>query len=216
MYEKDDEITSTSTFTNSEWSFQSCQHEIYHQIWWIEYSAFDFIFEYCSSFAVFERFLFSFLNIYYSNELNEIMFNSLDIVSMSKRIFWSVFQVVWQKAFISENIKSEFFKMGIFSLNSSLVLDKIIKKTSSSINKDFTVLTTFMTDRAVRRVHKAYMKQSTSFLLKKVLNVNKRLTAEHFIDQHIIRELTEVLKMKKRQRKRDVRLNLLKKKDERS
>ena len=32
-------------------------------------------------------FLFSSLTIYYTNELNEMMFNSLDIVSMSKRIF---------------------------------------------------------------------------------------------------------------------------------
>lgn len=52
------------------------------------------------------------------------------------------------------------------------------------------------------------------FFLKKILNVNKRLTAKHSINQHIIRGLIEALKMKKKRRKRDVRLNLMKKKKE--
>lgn len=59
-------------------------------------------------------------------------------------------------------------------------------------------------------MHKTYLKQPELPLLKKILHVNERLTAKHSIDQHIIRRLTEALKQKKKRRKRDARLNLMK------
>lgn len=64
-------------------------------------------------------------------------------------------------------------------------------------------------------MHRSYVKQPTSFLLGKILNANERLAAEHSISQHIIQGLTEALKMKKKRRKRDVRLNLIGEKEER-
>ena len=100
-------------------------------------------------------------------------------------------------------------------MNSSLVLDKIIKQTASSIKTEvIRVLNTPLSSRAIRRVQKVYVEQSTSFLLDKILKANERLTAEHSIDQHIIRGLTEALKNEKKRRKRRIRLNLIEEKEE--
>lgn len=142
--------------------------------------------------------LFSSLTTYYTNGLNKIMFDSLGIVGMSKRMFWSVFRSAWQKTFTFENISSAFHKTGIFPLSPSLVLNQIIKKPASPIKTEVIQVSTLMINWAVRWVHRAYIKQSTSCLLQKILNANERLAAEHFIDQHIIRGLTKALKMEKK------------------
>ena len=158
--------------------------------------------------------LFSPLATYYTEGLNHLMFNSLGMVSMSKRMFWTVFRSAWQNAFTSENIRSAFFKTGIFPLNPSLMLDQIIKKPASFIKTEVFQVSTPMTNLEVRRVHKAYAQHPTFLLLEKILNANERLASEHSIDQHIIRGLTEALKMEKKRRKRGARLNLLGEKDD--
>ena len=71
-----------------------------------------------------------------------------------------------------------------------------------------------MTNRAIRRVHKVYLKEPTSFLLEKILKANERLIVEYFIDQHIIRELIETFKNEKKRRKKEARLNLINEKEE--
>jgi hypothetical protein len=69
--------------------------------------------------------LFALLAIYYINGLNKLMFNSLGMVNMSKRAFWSVFFPAWQQAFSEKNINSGFEKTGIWPYNPSLVLNII-------------------------------------------------------------------------------------------
>ena len=61
-------------------------------------------------------------------------------------------------------------------------------------------------------MQKVYQNEFISSLLEKILKANERLIVEHFIDQHIIRELTETLKNEKKKRKRGARLNLIKEK----
>ena len=51
---------------------------------------------------------------YYTNGLNDMMFNSLGTVNISKRVFWGVFWSAWQKAFNEKNIISRFEKTGIW------------------------------------------------------------------------------------------------------
>ena len=94
------------------------------------------------------------------------------------------------------------------------MLDKIIKKETPSVETEAIQVSTPMTNRAVRRVHKAYVKQPTSHLLEKILNANERLAAEHSIDQHAIRGLIEALKMEKKRRKRGAPLNLMGEREE--
>ena len=59
--------------------------------------------------------LFAPLASYYTTGLNTLLNNSLGMVSMIKRAFWSIFLPVWKQAFTSENIASGFEKTGIFS-----------------------------------------------------------------------------------------------------
>ena len=94
------------------------------------------------------------------------------------------------------------------------MLDKIIKKATSLIETEKIQVFTSMSSRAVRRVHKAYAKHSTSLLLEKILHVNEQLAAEHSIDQHLIHGLIDALKQEKKRRKRGVRLNLIEEKEE--
>ena len=129
-------------------------------------------------------------------------------------MFWTIFRSAWQEAFTSQNIASEFFKTGIFPLNPSLVLDKIVKKATSLVETENIQVFTPMSSRAVRRVHKAYAKHPTSLLLEKILHANEQLAAEHSIDQHLIHVLIDALKQEKKRRKRGVRLNLIGEKEE--
>ena len=154
--------------------------------------------------------LFSPLAAYYTKGLNSMINNSLGTVNMSKRAFWSIFWPVWQQAFTEKNIASAFRKTGIWSCDSDVVLNKIIKKKTPEENTDdLQASKTPMTGRAVRRTQKAYEKQSTRALLFKIFTVNERLAVNESINQHVIRGLLDALKNEKKRRKRGKKLNLL-------
>ena len=63
----------------------------------------------------------------YTNGLNQLIFNSLSMISMSKGAFWGVFLPAWKQAFTPKNIASGFQKTGIFPYNPNLVLNMITK-----------------------------------------------------------------------------------------
>ena len=150
--------------------------------------------------------LFAPLASYYTKGLNELMMNSLAMVSISKRAFWSVFWPAWQKAFTPANIASGFEKTGIWPYNPAMTLDKITKPTPTEAPS---IVKTPMTCRAVRRVQRQYHNQPNSPLLKKLFRANERLTSQHSVDQHIIKGLTVSLRNEKKKRQRGKRLNLL-------
>ncbi len=139
--------------------------------------------------------LFAPLASYYTKGLNEFMMNSLAMVSMSKRAFWSVFWPAWQKAFTPANIASGFEKTGIWPYNPAMTLDKITKPTPTEAPL---IVKTPMTCRAVRRVQRQYHNQPNSPLLKKLFRANERLASQHSVDQHIVKGLTVSLGMKRR------------------
>ena len=71
--------------------------------------------------------LFTPLATFYTNGLNILMFNSLGMISMSKRAFLNVFLPAWKQAFSEKNIASCFKKTGIWPCNPALVIAKITK-----------------------------------------------------------------------------------------
>lgn len=150
--------------------------------------------------------LFAPLASYYTKGLNELMMNSLAMVSMSKRAFWSVFWPAWQKAFTPANIASGFEKTGIWPYNPVMTLEKITKPTPTEVPS---IAKTPMTCRAVRRVQRQYYNQPNSPLLKKLFRANERLASQHSVDQHIVKGLTISLRNEKKKRQRGKRLNLL-------
>ena len=147
--------------------------------------------------------LFAPLANFYTQGLNHLLSNSLGMVSMSKRAFWSVFWPVWQRAFTPENIASGFKKTGIFPYNPQIVLNKIIKKEPIQVSNS---PKTPMTSRAVRRVYRVYKVKLIESFLSKILRANERLAVEHSI---VIRGLIKALKHEKKRRRRGKRLNLL-------
>ena len=164
--------------------------------------------------------LFALLTRYYINDFNAMMNNSFEMMSMSKKAFWSVFWSVWQQVFIAKNIASDFEKTDIILFDSDTILNQIIKKklrasTSENID-DSQTSKTFMTDRAVRRMQKVYENQSNRVLLFKIFTVNQRLAVKDSINQHVIRDLLDALKNEKKRRNRDKKLNLLNEQNSRS
>ena len=153
--------------------------------------------------------LFSPLSNYYTQGLNELMFNSLNMVGMSKRSFWGIFIIAWRKAFNTQNIESAFRKTGIFPYNPQLILDVITKPSSIESSESTSPIKTPMTSRSTRRMHKLYFKQPSDLLLTKIIRANERLVSEHAIDQHIIQGLNTALKIEKKRRQRGKGLNLL-------
>ena len=131
-------------------------------------------------------------------------------MNMSKRVFWDIFWSVWQQIFIEKNIASIFKKTDIWSCDSDVVLNKIIKKKILEKNTDdLQAFKTFMIERAVRRIQKVYEKQSIRAFLFKIFIVNERFAVNESINQHVIRDLLNALKDEKKRRKRDKKLNLL-------
>ena len=129
--------------------------------------------------------LFAPLATFYTNGLNTLMFNSLGMVSMSKRSFWSLFLPAWKQAFTPKNIASGFEKTGIWPYNPNFVLATITKPQLIEPENNSQLLKTPMTSRAVRRIQRAYEKSPVKSTLALIFHANERLAAQHSIDEHI-------------------------------
>ena len=149
--------------------------------------------------------LFAPLASYYTTNLNHLLSNSLGMVSMTKRAFWSIFLPAWKQAFTLKNITSGFRKTGVFPYNPSLIIDKITKPITIEAS---TTIRTPMSCQAVRCVHQAYKFKPSPTKLLKILLANERLAAERAISQHIIKGLIEAFQNEKKRRKRGIRLNI--------
>ena len=153
--------------------------------------------------------LFAPLATFYTNGLNTLMFNSLGMVSMSKRAFWNVFLPAWKQAFSEKNITSGFEKTGIWPCNPALVITKITKPHQIEAVSTLQGPETPMTCGTVRRIQRQYIKALDPTLLSLVFRANEHLASQHSVDQHVRRGLTEALRHEKKRRQQGKRLNLL-------
>ena len=154
--------------------------------------------------------LFLSLAIFYTNRLNNLMFKSLGIVSMSKRSFWKVFWPIQNQAFSVQNITSIFRYTGVQLCNAAVILDTITilyiqQDTATTIQE----IKTSTTCRAIRYFQKAYKKNPDLQLLTKLFRANLYLVSQHSIDCHIESRLTEALKNKKKRKRYGKQLNLV-------
>ena len=152
--------------------------------------------------------LFAPLARYYTNGLNKLLSDSLGIVSMSKRAFWSVFWPAWNEAFTEKNILSGFKKTGIWPYNPSPMLSTISKPLPATTHTP-PGLKTPLTSRAIRRIQRQYSYAPTSVIVKKLFRSAELLSSQHSIDTHILKGLTQSLKNEKKKRQKGKRLNLL-------
>jgi hypothetical protein len=71
--------------------------------------------------------LFSPLSTAYTKQLNNLMFNSLGMVLMTKQFFYPLFRAAFNKAFTQKNIQNAFEKTGIWPHDPEKVLSKLHK-----------------------------------------------------------------------------------------
>ena len=133
------------------------------------------------------------LATYYTNGLNDLIFKSLGLVSVSKRSFRTVFWPAWNQAFSAQNIASAFKKTGVWPYNPAIIPNTItippVEDTATTVQ----AVKTPTTCRAVRRFQKAYKKDSNPDLLTKLFRANLHLASQHSIDRHVASGLVEAL-----------------------
>ena len=93
--------------------------------------------------------LFGPLSRAYSTQLNKLIHTSQGMVSMSKRFFWPLFNEAWKSAFTDVNITSAFASTGVWPLNPSIILNKMISN-STPQREAPKVLKTPLTSRGIR------------------------------------------------------------------
>ncbi len=147
----------------------------------------------------------------YSKELNTLMHHSLGLVDMTKRGFWLMFHTAWKQSFTEENIKSAFEATGIFPYEPERVLKSIRRPPTNETpsKRSFRDVATPITSRAVRKLQAAYRTSPTRDKLDLILHANVKLAAQHSVDQHMHKGLTDALKGEKQRRTRGKRLDLL-------
>jgi hypothetical protein len=98
---------------------------------------------------------------------------------MSKRLFWRLFKLAFEKAFTKKNINSAFEKAGIWLFNPDQVLGQLQQRRSIrlSLISSPNHLGTPKSCRTVRRVHKAYKIDPKLETLAKILRANEAFAA---------------------------------------
>lgn len=145
----------------------------------------------------------------YCKALDEFSFDGLGWVSMTKRMFWSVFKIAWEKSFTEKNIKSAFKKTGIFPLKKEITisqLPELVPATPPTSRLIPLLIPTPMTSRAIRQLVKATPSRAKINLLERAV---MRLVTENDIKSHENRGLRKAIVKEKTRRKRGGRLNLM-------
>ena len=145
----------------------------------------------------------------YTNGLNNLMFKSLGLVSMTKRSFWQIFWPAWQHSFTVKNISSGFKKTGIWPLKPGVLLDQITLPPLPIADNKPQIPKTPMTSRDVQCFQKAYKADPNPDFLEKLFRANLILATQHEIDRHVEQGLIGALKDEKKRRRRGKKLNLL-------
>ena len=149
--------------------------------------------------------LFAPLSSFYSTAANALLTDSLGLINLSKRAFWSFFYSVWQQAFTPTNIASGFARTGILPYNPPLLIDIITNPKPPTPPPVSAILKTPMTNRAVLHMQRNYKNAPSSPLLAKIFRVNEKLATLHSLNSHMIAGLKRVVILEK---KRDSEANV--------
>jgi hypothetical protein len=98
--------------------------------------------------------LFQLLLTAYLAELDNLTAKSSGIMSMKKRMFWSIFKPAWEASITLKNIINSFAKCSIWLINPYTVCGLLLPKEILTAHIDLVTLNTPMSCRAVRRLEK--------------------------------------------------------------
>ena len=120
--------------------------------------------------------MFGLLSTAYSKALECLIQKGPRIVTITNRLFWSLFYKAWTKAFTQDQILQAFEKLGIWPPNAEQVLGILQKPalptTLIQANSAITPLKTPLTCQAIRRAHRAFKLDPNQNRLDKILNAN--------------------------------------------
>ena len=129
---------------------------------------------------------------------------------MTKRRFQSLFSPAWEKAFTKDNIKSAFAKARIWLVDQKQVVDTITRPSTPPQTKVELPyrLKTPLSSKSIRQFQISYQANPTNKKLQLLFKANKRLAAQHAVDEHTKRGLIETVKEEKKKRQCRKKLNL--------
>jgi hypothetical protein len=135
------------------------------------------------------------------------------LVSITKQLFWPLFNKAWSEAFTIEQILYTFEKPGIWLPDPEKVLGilqkPVMPTTPVHASTKPAPLKTPITYWAIRQAHRAYKLDPDQKKLEKLINANIRLAVQQSINEHIISGLEYVLAIEKKKCKYGKRLNLV-------
>jgi DDE superfamily endonuclease len=153
------------------------------------------------------------LSTAYSKALERLMHKGAGLVSMTKRLFWPLFNEAWTEAFTMERILHAFEKPGIWPPDPEKVLGILqkpaIPTTPVQASTELVPLQIPITCRAIRQAHRAYQLELDQAKLEKLMNANIQLAAQQSINEHVISGLQYALAIEKKKRTRGKKLNLI-------
>lgn len=144
----------------------------------------------------------------YSTHLDNFTFDGLGWVSMTKRVFWSVFKEAWKDSFTAKNIKKAFEKTGIWPLKAEITISKLppppeTPATPSQLPSR--AYPTPATARALRRLTKQPEGRARTHIIERAAF---RLCTRNAILNHENRGLRRALGVEKRRTRRKAALGL--------
>ena len=144
---------------------------------------------------------------WYTAGLNKQINEGLGMSAITKRSFWSVFRVAWEKSFTKANITSGFKKCGIYPFNPEAVLGpmkaRIIVEVVNIAPK------TPLKSKDLRHFQKQFHREPSQANITTLFKVCFKLSAQHEIDEHVKQGLVNALKNESKRQRRGKKLNLL-------
>jgi hypothetical protein len=150
--------------------------------------------------------IFSPLATAYSNALDTFLRDSLGFTYMTKRHFWRLFAVSWDKALTKENIVKAFESPGIWPVNGSKVLDILRKGLKTPDNNPDTQPNeiTPVGVRDLRRTVRMIRKKATAITkeMELVIKASEKLAFEKDVLEHDNMRLRQAAAWEKARRKK--------------
>jgi hypothetical protein len=155
--------------------------------------------------------LFGLLSTVYSVECNNYIARGLGYISLTKRLFWPIFKIAWDKSFTEDNIKSAFAKAGIWPVSYEIVqiiTPRLLTPPETTLQLPLR-LKTPLTSKSLRQLKAVYRQNPSPTKVELLFKATLKLSVQYSIDTQTTKGLVESLKIEKKKRSRGKRLNLV-------
>jgi DDE superfamily endonuclease len=149
------------------------------------------------------------LSTAYSKALNTYTHGGLGWVSMTKRMFWSLFREAWSCSYTEKNIKSAFSKTGIWPFDPKATISQLQSAPAQPLTPCRVTAPLSITPLTVRGLCRLIKSDPTQQKMEVLERAVLRLAAKFEIQSHENQGLKAAITQEKKRRRRGRRLNLL-------